>query len=153
MPSREQAGRRSSRMRGGCSQLYPRRRPDWILSAGSLRYVCISENTTRRHVNPGISRWTGGVALNNAFCFKHTPLGPRWTHPESNPSVPCIWLSMLTRLYLSGIEESRIPSSWKIGMDIFLVSWRHHSIGYHEAIWRVNERNYFYLNRYRYWYW
>lgn len=40
-------------------------------------------NTPWRHVNPGIRRWTAAVALNNAFCFKHTP----WVRAEPTTTI------------------------------------------------------------------
>ena len=132
--------------RGGCSlsRLYPRRRPDWILSAGSLRYVRVYigkyNAATCKSGNKSLDGV--GVALNNAFCFKHTPSGPRQTHPESNPFESSV-SDFRCWFYLSDTEESRIPSSSKIGM-VILIFWRRDNIEY--------GRNYFYFNRYRCWY-
>lgn len=69
-----------------------------------------------------------GVALNNAFCFKHTPSGPRQTHPESNPFESSV-SDFRCWFYLSDTEESRIPSSSKIG-TVILIFWRRDNIGY-----------------------
>lgn len=48
----------------------------------------------------------------------NAPLGSA-LDPSRIKSLLCVRLSILTRLYLSGIEESRIPSSWEIGKWIF----------------------------------
>lgn len=92
----------------------------------ALRYVCISENTTRRHVNPGISRWTGGVALNNAFCFKRTPwVRARPIQNQIPPLCPTFDPDSIVPFGYRGVQDSLFLGNWN---GYFLVAWRRQTL-------------------------
>ena len=108
------AGRRSSRIHEGRSQLYPSREGGAIEFYLPVlrRYVCISKIYSVAACKSGnTSSAAAAVALNNAFCFKHTPL--------VRAEIPPLYLTFDVRLVL---QLSTITTLLSSPTEVYLFS-------------------------------